>query len=114
MLSELDPSDRLQLMKFVCSFAWADLEIHRKERAFILELVRRLEFDPDDSRKIARWLEVPPQPEEVDPTTIPDEHRRVFLRSIEGLIEADGVVSQGEIDSLDLFRSLLDNPHAED
>ena len=28
MMEQLDRNERMRLMKFVCSFAWADLEIH--------------------------------------------------------------------------------------
>ena len=57
MLGQLDRAERLRLMKFVCSFAWADLEIRPEERAFVARLVRRLELDPDERRRVESWLE---------------------------------------------------------
>ena len=42
MLDELDGPQRLNLLKFVCSFAWADLEIRPSERRFVSGLVGRL------------------------------------------------------------------------
>ena len=50
MLDTLNREDRLQLMRFVCSFAWADLEVTSEEREFIVQLVDRLELD-DEERK---------------------------------------------------------------
>jgi len=34
-LQELSNEDRLRLMRFVCSFAWADLHVHEKEKTFL-------------------------------------------------------------------------------
>ena len=51
MLDALDREDRLQLMRFVCSFAWADLEVSDGEREFIVKLVDRLE-ELDDVQKV--------------------------------------------------------------
>ena len=42
MLHDLAPETRLTLMKFVCSFAWADLEITDAEREYVARLVRLL------------------------------------------------------------------------
>ena len=41
MLDALDREDRLQLMRFVCSFAWADLEVTAREREFRRALLYR-------------------------------------------------------------------------
>ncbi len=107
MLKDLEPEERLRLMKFVCSFAWADLEIHPKERRFVADLIRRLELEPDERRQVVQWLNVPPSPEEVDPMLVPREHRNLFLVSVVGIIEADGVVTEEERDNLALLQSLL-------
>jgi uncharacterized tellurite resistance protein B-like protein len=103
----LDRSERLQLMKFVCSFAWADLEIRAEEREFIEALILRLELDPEERRQVEGWLKLPPRPESVDPTQIPSEHRRLFVDSIRGIIESDGEVSTEEQENLSLLEMLL-------
>ena len=51
MLDQLDRSDRLRLVEFVCSFAWADFEIQPEERDFIAQLIRRLELGDEDDRQ---------------------------------------------------------------
>ena len=107
MLQDLEPQDRMQLMKFVCSFAWADLEIHPSERGFIERMVQKLELDVEERQQVDRWLEIPPHPHEVDPTQISLEHRKTFVESIIGIIESDGVVSHEERDNLALFEHLL-------
>ena len=67
MLETLDREERLRLVKFVCSFAWADLEVQVEEREFVKRLVERLELDDAERGMVDEWLQVPPRPEEVDP-----------------------------------------------
>ena len=75
VLDQLDRRERLSLMKFVCSFAWADLEVRPEERAFVARMVERLGLDAEDALKVRGWLEVPPAPDSIDPTQIPRAHR---------------------------------------
>ncbi len=107
MLESLDKAERLQLMKFVCSFAWADLEIRPEEREFVAGLIRRLEMDPAEAQQVQSWLKLPPRPEAIDPTEIPVEHRRLFIDEIWGVIESDGDVAEEERENLDLLKMLL-------
>jgi hypothetical protein len=107
MLDQLDRRDRLRLVEFVCSFAWADLEIQPEERVFISRLIRKLDLGEDEDLQVQKWLERPPQIDDLDPTSIPEAHRRVFLEAIEGLIGADGEVSEEERDSFEIFKQLL-------
>jgi uncharacterized tellurite resistance protein B-like protein len=105
-LDRLADTERMTLMKFVCSFAWADLEIRPEERDFVARMVRRLELQPDEARQVERWLEVPPAPESIDPSAIPTEHRQLFLHTIEGIIAADGEIAAEERENLNLLRQL--------
>lgn len=107
MLYELDRRDRLRLVEFVCSFAWADLEIKPEERVFISRLIRSLELDEEEDLQVQQWLDRPPRLDDLDPTSIPSAHRRVFVEAIEGLIAADGEVSDEERDSLEVFKQLI-------
>lgn len=109
MLDLLDRRDRLRLVEFVCSFAWADLEIQPEERVFISRLIRRLDLDEEEDLQVQQWLERPPQIDDLDPTSIPVAHRRVFVDAIEGLIEADGEISEEERDSFEIFQQLLED-----
>lgn len=106
-LSDLSQEDRLRLVKFVCSFAWADLEIADTERRFVQKLMGRLKLAPDERRLVNEWLEVPPHPEELDPAEIPREHRALFLSVAREMIAADGEVSDEESESFKLFEQLL-------
>jgi uncharacterized tellurite resistance protein B-like protein len=107
MLDQLDRRDRLRLMKFVCSFAWADLEIRPEERAFVSRLIRGLELEEAEELQVHQWLDVPPAPDSLDPTTIPAEHRRIFVDAVEGVIAADGQVTPEESEHLELFKALI-------
>ena len=107
MREELDGRQRLQLIKFVCSFAWADLEVRAEERSFVSGLMERLELDAKERRQVRRWLERPPKPESVDPMSIPAAHRKRFLDAIEGVIAADGDVSVEERETLAVLQDLL-------
>ena len=56
MLADLNAAERLRLMQFVCSFAWADLEVRDEERAFIRGLIRRLALDAEEQAQVQRCL----------------------------------------------------------
>ena len=107
MLEQLDRRERLRLVEFVCSFAWADLEIQPEERVFISRLIQRLELDEEENLQVQQWLDRPPGIDDLDPTSIPKEHRRIFVDAVEGLISADGEISDEERDSFEIFKQLL-------
>lgn len=106
-MNELSKADRLRLMKFVCSFAWADLRIADAERALVHKLIRKLELDEDEKKQVEGWLELPPPPEELDPIQIPDEHRGIFLRTMRQMIEVDGDIAPEELENFELLEQLL-------
>lgn len=107
-LQRLKPAAREQLLKFVCSFAWTDLDVAQEEREYVFRLLGRLELDDMDLSQIEDWLDSPPDPEEVDPAQIPLEHREIFLEEVRGLIAADSDVSDEERESLELLEQLLE------
>lgn len=106
-LGDLSRKERMLLMRFVCSFAWADLEIKGSERALIARMMQHLDLDDSEVRQVYAWLEVPPPAESVDPELIPHEHRMRFLRAVESMVTVDGEVSPEERESLLLFAHLI-------
>ena len=106
-MKRLSHRDRLKLMKFVCSFAWADFEVQDEERVYVHKLVKRLHLEPEEAKQVEGWLKLPPRPEEVDPNTVPLEHRQRFLDEVKGLVESDGKVTPEEKENLRLFAALL-------
>ena len=107
MLDELDREDRLQLMRFVCSFAWANLEVTTQEREFIVKMVERLGLDEDERTQVSKWLEVPPRADDLDPADIPREHRQLFLDAARAMILSDGDVDDVEAENLVILDQLL-------
>lgn len=106
-LKQLDREDRLRLMKFVVSFAWADLRIADQERSFVRRMMGSLKLDKDEAKQVEAWLVLPPRPEEVDPNDVPREHRRLFLQVARDTIAADGDVSDEERENLGLLEQML-------
>jgi len=106
-LSELNSDERLSLMRFVCSFAWADLEIADAERNFVTKMMQQLDLNEDERAQVEEWLKMPPRPEDVDPTDIPVEHRQIFLNYALQMVGADGIVDEREVETFSLFEKLL-------
>lgn len=106
-MHQLDREDRLRLLRFVCSFAWADLEVQEAEKSFVLRLVQALELPPEDLHEVDMLLRVPPRPEDIDPLDVPAQHRAIFLETVRGLVMADGTVSEGEAETFELLEQLL-------
>lgn len=106
-MQTLSSSDRLLLLKFMCAFAWADLEVHAKEKKFVHRLVKELKLDPSEKKQVDGWLARPPRPEEVDPQSVPKKHRKLFLETARALIVADGQVDEAEAENFELLEDLL-------
>ena len=107
MLKELSREDRMQLMRFVCSFAWADLEVRPEEREFIVKMITHLELDEEETAQVVEWLQVPPPADDLDPEDIPREHRKLFLNAARALILTDGNVEDVEAENLIILDALL-------
>lgn len=106
-LQKLSREDRQRLMRFVCSFAWADLEVKKTERVLVQKMARKLALDEEERAMVKQWLEVPPRAEEVDPQSIPHAQRKIFLEAAREMIAADGEIDPEERESFSLFEQLL-------
>ena len=107
MLDQLSKEDRLLLLKFVCAFAWADLEVQDEERAFVRRLVDKMGLDDDEKSQVDGWLDVSPSPEDVDPAKVPRAHRQVFIDAARAMIYSDGQVDPDERENFELLKQLL-------
>jgi uncharacterized tellurite resistance protein B-like protein len=105
-LARLSSKERLQLIRFVASLAWSDLEITAGERAYVHRLVSRLHLTPAEAIEVEGWLKLPPSEDDVDPTTIPHEHRQLFLDAVREMVGADGETSPEEKETLALLEQL--------
>jgi hypothetical protein len=95
------------LLRFVCSFAWVDLEVRPEEREFVSGLIRRLGLREDERAEVEAWLADPPPLDSVDPALVPKEHRMRFVRAVESVIAVDREISAAEQEQLLIFARLL-------
>lgn len=107
LLRKLSRKERMLLMRFVCSFVWADLRVTPRERELVARLVHRLHLDEKETKQVLEWLASPPEPEAVDPALIPRARRRQFLKAVALVVSVDGQATQEERDSLAVFARLL-------
>ncbi|MEZ4287276.1 MAG: TerB family tellurite resistance protein [Polyangiales bacterium] len=107
MLEDLDTDERLQLMKFVCSLAWADLDVNSSEKNLVESMVKRLNLTDAEAALVDQWIQVPPPADDVDPAQVPYAHRKLFLDAVRVTILADGEIDDSELESLLLFEALL-------
>ena len=106
-MKDLSREQRMLLMRFVCSFAWADLKVTSEERLLAARLIARLNLGQDEALQVKEWLESPPDPESVDPTEVPHRHRVQFLRAVESMVAIDGEVTEEEREAVILFAQLI-------
>ena len=107
MFERLSREDRLLLLRFVCAFAWTDLEIRASERKFVERLMDRLALDADDRREVEGYLHVAPAPEDVNPALVPAEHRRAFIEAVRALVYVDGAVDAEEREQFEKLKAAL-------
>ena len=104
---ELPTEEKLSVMRFICAFAWADLEIQIAERKLIQQIMSALDLDEEHHPTVMHWLDRPPRAEDVDPFTIPDSLKDIILDAATGVILADGELQDSEVDLLELFQNIL-------
>lgn len=107
MLTELTSEEKLRLLRFMCSFAWADLEISTHERRFVLELIQRMGLAAEEADLAVTWLDHPPAEEDLDPSDIPLDHRRLFLEAALEMVSSDGVIDVMEAENFAVFEALM-------
>jgi uncharacterized tellurite resistance protein B-like protein len=107
MFETLARDERLLLLRFVCAFAWTDLEVQDSERAFVHRLVERLELSPEDASEVEAWLHVAPAPGSVDPKDVPPAHRRTFIEAVRAMMYVDGEVEAEEREQFERLKTAL-------
>jgi tellurite resistance protein len=107
MFDALNRDERMLLLRFVCAFAWTDLEVKEREQSFVERLIRRLGLDAEDTAEVRGWLHVAPAPGSLDPRAIPLAHRRAFVETARAMIYADGTVDAEERAELEKLEKAL-------
>ena len=106
-LTKLSAEEKLRLVKFVCSFAWADLQVDESERVFVRGLVEKMGLGQDELELVEQWLVSPPVEDDLDPNQIPADHRQLFLDAALEMVTADGVVDRMEVENYAVFELLM-------
>jgi uncharacterized tellurite resistance protein B-like protein len=96
MYEDLSDEERLLLMKFLCAFAWSDLDISDKERAFVERMNNKLALDAAGQAQVSSWLDIAPSPHSLHPEAIPQAHRALFVDAARAMIYTDGNVEDAE------------------
>ena len=107
MFEQLSRDERLLLLRFVCAFAWTDLEIREGERQFVQRLMDRMQLSAEDRQEVAGYLHVAPPPEATNPKLVPVAHRQLFIDAVRALIYADGEVDVEERERFESPRAAL-------
>ena len=106
-LQSLTLQEKLDLLAFASAFAWADLEIQQQEKRIYMALVDEMGLAGNEREIALSLLSSPPRAEQIDPMSIPVEHRTLFLSTAHNIILADNELKATEASLLDLLRSLL-------
>src|SRR5262245_42678973 len=107
MFEQLSREDRLLLLRFVCAFAWTDLEIKPGERKFVERLMNRMQLSAEDRAEVEGYLHVAPSPEATNPKLVPARHRQAFIDAVRALIYADGEVDAEERERFEKLQAAL-------
>jgi uncharacterized tellurite resistance protein B-like protein len=105
MLDQIDRQYRLRLMRFLCSFAWADGKVQEQEKVLVRRFAECLDFDDEAIGNIEAWLKQAPRLEEFDTSGISQAVRVIFVEAIESVILADGKIAAKEHALFDRFLS---------
>ena len=107
MYDSLSPDDRLLLLKFLCAFAWADMDVSEKERDFVRRMSEKLSIADHEKQQVELWLDIEPAPSSVSAAAIPTEHKRAFIEAVRAMIYVDGSVDPDERANFDRLKAAL-------
>ena len=105
-MTDLLADEKLQIMRFVCAFAWADLKIHEAERSLINRFMDALEVNEAGRQAIEDMMKRPPRPEDIDPYDLAPELRETVIQAAEAMTVTDGEISPREKELMSLLRDL--------
>ena len=97
----------MQLFHFMCTFAWADMEIQQEEREMIERLMISLNLSPSQFQTVLTWLDDVRSLPDIDPYEIHPDFREQIYQAAEAIVLSDGEVTFNEKDMLDLLRQVF-------
>lgn len=107
MNTSLSSEEKLQIMRFICAFAWADLKVVTAEKHFIEQFASVLELTESEKISVNSWVKHPPRPEEIDPFGIPHHLRETIISAAKAISMVDGDFDPKESELLNLLSNLI-------
>ncbi len=101
--SDLTEAERLDLMRFMCSFAWADGEVQPQERKVLEQVLAGLDLGDDARAQASEWLSEPPDMDGFDFAAIDEDTRSLFIDEAFAVAAADGGLAPEELQHLKSF-----------
>ena len=101
----LTEAEQIDLMRFLCSFAWADGEVQAQEKVVLERVLSSLTLSEAGRAEASRWLFRPPNMEGFDFGAIPPDKRALFLDRAFEVAAAHGGLGKEELRHLQMFMS---------
>lgn len=108
--NELTEAERVELMRFLCSFAWADGEVQSQERELLERVLGGLKLGTQARAEVTEWLFTPPDMTGFDFAAIAAEKRQLFLDQAFAVASAHGGLAAEELRHLQMFMSFATPP----
>lgn len=107
MIENCTSEEKMQIMRFIYAFAWADLKIVQAEKQFILRFCNNLQLNEEERQEVLSWLEQPQHPEDIDPFSIPEHLRAYVLKAARAISIVDGDFDEKEAELLEILENIL-------
>ena len=107
MKENFTSEEKMQIMRFICTFAWADLKVVPSEKLMIERFCNTLQLDENQRKEVNSWTKRPIHPEDIDPFSIPDHLKKYILSAAKAISIVDGDFDEKEAELLELLQNLL-------
>jgi uncharacterized tellurite resistance protein B-like protein len=104
----LTEDERVDLMRFLCSFAWVDGEVQAQERTVLERVLGGLGLSTEARAKASAWLFAPPDMEGFDFGAITPDKRGLFIDHAFEVASAHGGLAAEEMRHLQMFMRFAD------
>lgn len=100
---DLTESERLELMRFLCSFAWADGVVQPQEKTVLERILGSLELSAEAHAEAEGWLTAAPSVQGRALRSIDEKKRATFIDGAYEVAAADGEIAADELEHLKMF-----------
>lgn len=100
---DLTETERVELMRFLCSFAWADGEVQPEEKTVLERVLGGLGLGAEARAEVEPWLATAPDVEGRELKAIDEQKRAAFIDRAYEVAAADGEIAAEELKHLKMF-----------